>query len=147
MELEQRFLRKMHAYHRSFVKHRKRMECLPPHHFFVLLTICHLQNEVDTIYPSTISQKTKLTRAAITQSLNFLEKNMYIKRDLDQNDRRKFRIYLTDEGKKILERAHGDQMDRSSYIVKKLGKEKTELVISLCDEIININEEYNEEVK
>lgn len=146
-ELEREFFKTIQKIKHIYFPKRRELERIAPHHFFILFTIDHLSKCEDAIYPYMISEKMGITRSAVTQSLNFLEKNNYVKRMIDENDRRKFKVHMTEEGKNMLLKIHQDNIKRTEYVVKRLGGDKTKMIIDLCDELMNINEEYNKEVR
>jgi DNA-binding MarR family transcriptional regulator len=49
-----------------------------------------------------IAEKTIRDKVSVTKIIDNLEKHKLVKRSLDENDRRVRRIFLTDEGKKIV---------------------------------------------
>lgn len=55
--------------------------------------------------PSELSDELTVTRSNISGLLRVLEKLHYIERTLDENDRRRIKVTMTEEGKKILAKA------------------------------------------
>ncbi|GAB2559057.1 MarR family winged helix-turn-helix transcriptional regulator [Gracilibacillus alcaliphilus] len=55
--------------------------------------------------PSELSDELTVTRSNISGLLRALEKLHYIKRTFDENDRRRIKVTMTEEGKKILAKA------------------------------------------
>lgn len=55
--------------------------------------------------PSELGDELAVTRSNISGLLGALEKLHYIKRTFDENDRRKIKVTMTDEGKNILAKA------------------------------------------
>jgi len=146
-KLESEFFKTIQKLKHIYFHRERGIENIAPHHFFILFTIHHLSKCEGVIYPYMISEKMGITRSAVTQSLNFLEKNNYVKRTIDENDRRKFKVKMTFEGENMLKKIHEAQMKRTEYIVNRLGGDKTRMIMELCDELIGINKEYNEEVR
>lgn len=55
--------------------------------------------------PSELSDELTVTRSNISGLLRALEKLHYIERTFDENDRRRIKVTMTEEGKKILAKA------------------------------------------
>jgi MarR family transcriptional regulator, organic hydroperoxide resistance regulator len=64
-----------------------------------LLNIIH---EFPGIIQSNIAEKSMKDRTNITRMLDVLEKNRFIERKSDKDDRRLYRIYITDKGESLL---------------------------------------------
>lgn len=121
-----------------------RMNCssiLPPAEFFLLAFLLKSKKEeqITGIHPSKISEKTKISRPAVTQTLNGLEKKGYIKRIMEENDRRKFKVEITAEGEKILNNAFEAKHKQILNLVENLGANKVRQLTELCKEILEIS--------
>lgn len=134
------FVYYLHSINKIFTP---KMDChlvLPKSEFFLLTILLRekKENKVDEIYPSKISDKSRLSRPAITQTLNSLEKKGYIKRVLEENDRRKFKVSITEEGIQILNEAFEDKFTQLMEIANKLGEEKIKQLLDIFKEIVEI---------
>ena len=56
--------------------------------------------EEDGLQPSQLAEKIELDRPTTTGLLDRLERDGWVERSLDKDDRRSFRIYLSSKGKK-----------------------------------------------
>ena len=70
---------------------------ITPGHYIILTILW----EQEGIHQSALADSTLKDRHNITRMLNLLEKNGYIKREIDPSDKRIFRIYLTETGKAL----------------------------------------------
>ena len=59
-------------------------------------------NEIPGLSQTEIAEKSLKDKTNITRILDLLEKSMFIERHKDDRDRRMYRIYITEQGKKIL---------------------------------------------
>ncbi len=75
------------------------------------LMFCEWAGECDGLNPSVISAHQGTSRNTISALIRNLEEKKLVARQLDENDRRRFRIHLTDAGRsKVL--AHSAQIGR-----------------------------------
>lgn len=58
-----------------------------------------------TLTPSTLADRLLLSRAGMTSRVDRLERSGFVERSLDPEDRRSFRIRLTDAGLEVVDRA------------------------------------------
>lgn len=80
----------------------------------------HLANKPPTLIPA----------------IDYLEQSGYIKREQDTEDRRKVNLIITAKGKEVLKKVpSGHLSDFLHKGIKKLGKERTETLISLLKEL------------
>lgn len=89
---------------------------------------------------SEIGQRLHLSKPAISQTLNSLEKKGYINREIDREDRRKIMVTLTAEGSHKLEegiRGFDHKLDKT---LEQFGTENTKELIELIDCLMNILE-------
>lgn len=114
---------------------------LPKSEFFLLAFLIKQKKEknIDSVLPSTISDKTKLSRPAVTQTLNSLEKKGYIIREMDEKDRRKFKVKITPQGKKIFNETFESKFNELMEIIEQLGKEKVNQLTDIFKEIVEIS--------
>lgn len=114
---------------------------LPKSEFFLLAFLIKQKKEknIDSVLPSTISEKTKLSRPAVTQTLNSLEKKGYVVRIMDEKDRRKFKVEITSKGKKMFNDTFESKFSELMDIIEKLGKEKVNQLTDIFKEIVEIS--------
>lgn len=94
---------------------------------------------------SDIHSNLYMTKPALSQMLNVLEKKGYVSRRIDRSDRRKISVALTPEGEDILKRAKED-MDRTmGTIISRFGEENTRQLIRLFTQLADIAEAVKHE--
>jgi len=95
---------------------------------------------------SEIQKDLYITKAAVSQLLNSLEKKGYIHREIDPADRRKIIVSLTPQGKVVsfAMKAHTDMvMDK---IIDRLGNDDIEQLLRLFNRFADIAEELKYEL-
>lgn len=73
-----------------------------------------------TLSPSVLSAELMMSRAGMTKRLDRLEKAGLLVRALDADDRRSFRVSLTDEGRRVVDAAFTDLVGAMSALVSGL---------------------------
>lgn len=84
---------------------------------------------------SDISSCLKVATPTITQLINGLETNGFVKRTMDKEDRRAVRVRLTDEGERVLKKAHNALSDAFNGLVEYLGEEKSNELAELLTKV------------
>ena len=90
---------------------------------------------------SEIKSELHITKSAISQMMNSLEKKGFIERKIDTNDRRKIVVTLTQTGKDILEETKKSANNNLNKIISNLGDENTKQLINLLNQVSDISEE------
>lgn len=88
-----------------------------------------------------------ITKSAISQMMNSLEKKGFIERTIDTDDRRKIVVTLTEAGKDILSKTKESANHNLNEIISTLGDDKTNQFISLLNQVSDISEELKKEIK
>lgn len=88
--------------------------------------------------PSIISQSLQMSRARITNIITVLESKQYVELKRSVSDRRKILIKLTSNGCDYIETKLEILDNKIINLLKKLGQEKSELFVSLLEEIEEI---------
>jgi DNA-binding MarR family transcriptional regulator len=73
--------------------------------------------------------------------LNRLEGAGVVRREPDQQDHRKVRIYLQDEGRGILERYREQRQQEVEYLNSVLTQQEQQLFCRVCDKMADALEE------
>ena len=97
----------------------------------------------DGVCVSQIHQTLYVSKAAVSQTLNTLEKKGYIVRQIDPNDRRKIIVTVTTEGEAeldIVQKMYNETLD---LILGEFGQENTETLIELIEKLMNIVDEMH----
>lgn len=104
-------------------------------------TACSNQN----FQVSDLSSHLFITKPAISQMLNSLEKKGYISREIDKNDRRKRAVMLTTEGQEILKQTKEYTDCKIEETIHRFGEENTRQLIALFTLLSDISENLNQE--
>ena len=73
--------------------------------------------------PTELSERFRLSTARVANTLNSLEKKGYIQRLHDTKDRRKVIVRITDTGREVAERKHGEAIQHMTDLLSDLGPE------------------------
>ena len=98
-----------------------------------------------SVYVSDIQSKLYITKPAVSQILNALEKKGYVSREIDKNDRRKIAVTLTPNGQEILEQMKADADQMLETVISRLGEENTRQMIKLFTLMADISEDIKRE--
>lgn len=111
----------------------------------VLLCIEFLSKEKECkVNISEISKNLSITSPSTTEFVKNLTNKGYIKRHVNQNDKRVIEITLTNEGEKIVRDLKKYFNTLFSGIIERLGIEQSNLLIELLDKVnIYFNEWYS----
>ena len=94
-----------------------------------------------------ICEMLHITKPAVTHMLNSLEKDAYITRSIDVNDRRRIEIKLTGKGKELI-KTHRKSYDGSlNMILTRFGESNIKDFIRLFNHFADIIDELKEEVQ
>lgn len=94
---------------------------------------------------SDIQNNLYITKPAVSQMLNSLEKKGYISREIDTNDRRKILVALTPKGQDIVKSMREYFNNMLSEIIDRLGEDNTIQLIELFNRFADISEELKSE--
>ncbi|MDY0235424.1 MAG: MarR family transcriptional regulator [Gudongella sp.] len=100
----------------------------------------------DNMNLSEIHNKLHITKSAISQMMNSLEKKGYIEREIDKTDRRKVIVTLTRTGLDVLKEARESSNQIFEEIISRLGDENTKQLIELLDKVSDITEDLKNEI-
>ncbi|MDR2464745.1 MAG: winged helix DNA-binding protein [Streptococcaceae bacterium] len=114
----------------------------------IILKVIHQSNGQSS--PKQISELTGVSTARIAKVLGSLEKRNLIRREMDQEDRRKIHVFLTDAGKAHLKAFEEEKIERLKKVFEVLGEEETELFIHSLKKMLEaflkvVNEEEDKE--
>ncbi|MCX7680245.1 MAG: MarR family transcriptional regulator [Spirochaetes bacterium] len=87
---------------------------------------------------SYISTALDLDNAAITRSIDKLEKLGFVKRQVNYSDRREFTIEITNDGLKETQKASAMAKDINEWLIKRLGIKKITILNDILKEIETI---------
>ncbi|MCR3757673.1 MarR family winged helix-turn-helix transcriptional regulator [Clostridium felsineum] len=109
-------------------------------HAEMMLLVCirkSLKIDENGVKVSQLSKKLRIASPTVTQQINSMEKNGFVQRSMDLNDRRVVRVQLTEKGEEHLKKAEKDFWKFVEELVEYMGNEKSDkfadLLIELAD--------------
>jgi len=109
---------------------------------FLLRSIsANISHPNKSVHVSVIQNKLHITKPAVSQMLNSLEKRGYVKREMDKDDRRKIAVTLTSAGEEILKKAQEYFNLRLEATISRFGVENTKQITHLFNLLADINED------
>ncbi len=127
---------------------RKAGAYIPPGvglHASELFTLARIDHSCDGVTVAEIQNGLHVTKPAVSQILSSLENKGYITRQIDPSDKRKFIFELTQSGRELSEKMklhHNSMLDE---IITRFGEDKTNQLIDLFEEMIEIWEQVKNE--
>jgi DNA-binding MarR family transcriptional regulator len=88
--------------------------------------VLHLICEQEGLTQREIAEELSKDKANITRTLDVMHKNELIKRSRDENDRRVYKIFLTEKGKKLEEKLIPAIREINKKITRGITKEELE---------------------
>ena len=104
---------------------------MPPAQVLAITTL----NERGACHLKELSRQMHISAPTVTGIVHRLEKNGYVKRQADKNDRRAFIIELTDKGRKMNEEFRTKIKNRWETILLKLASEDQENIVKMLRKI------------
>lgn len=102
----------------------------------ILLCIDYLsQQSQHVVTVSEISKKMFVTSPTVTELIKNLRIQGYILRSVDSHDKRVADIKLTEKGEKVVQKATKYFTNLFSGLIEKLGKEQSETLLNLLDQV------------
>lgn len=105
-------------------------------------------NMLDAIYdrnkitePTILAEELLIPKQTVTSMLDKLEKNGYVKRQHNENDRRKVNVILLPEGEKLLLQVQHTIDYAEKYIMSHMGKDELEDMLNKYQKIISLLQE------
>lgn len=97
------------------------------------------------IYVSALAMKLQATMPNVSRMLKNLESQNLIGRSVDENNRRKTLVYLTEEGIKRKQESEKELDSFTEEVLKRMGKENMEELLKLWNRIADVSEEIMKE--
>ncbi len=112
--------------------------------FFCLGAICNSGKENPEkggIYVWELAQRTHVHPPAVSRTLRELESKGLIERTVDREDRRNIKVQPTQRGIAAWAKAEEGTQDFVRQVLARMGEEKMEQLVGLCDHLCDIIEE------
>ena len=90
----------------------------------LIFLIGELRSKNGTVFASDLSSVLLISRAAVTPTIQFLERHGFLRRETEDSDARKVALYLTDKGEKTLTEAKDYHYNFFSRFADSIGMEK-----------------------
>ena len=100
-----------------------------------------LEHGQDGVNPSNLSDMLHISRPRVTAALSALRKKGFVQAHMDEDDRRRVSVHLTQEGIDFITRRQDKVEGYFTSFVEKLGREKAEELIGLLDLIVEMIDE------
>ncbi len=114
------------------------------------IAVAHFLLNVDSregSYASDIAPRLGTESTSLSRIINYLEDNKLIVRKADKTDKRKIKILLTPKGKQKKELAKTYVRDFNGFVLKNIGKKRLDEFYRTIDDIIELAEKKNKELK
>jgi DNA-binding MarR family transcriptional regulator len=108
------------------------------------LKILDILSKTKNVTPTYLMSELNCTKSNITQRLNVMEKNGFIKRAVlnDPTDKRKIGVEITDLGKQIISETVNGMKKKGFEVEKKLGLKETAECNAFLKTINDLLDEY-----
>ena len=117
-------------------RHKQPLLGLKQSEMRILLCIDHLSRQSQHVVTvSEISKKMFVTSPTVTELIKNLRIQGYILRSVDSHDKRVADIKLTEKGEEIVQKATKYFTNLFSGLIEKLGKEQSEMLLNLLDQV------------
>ena len=106
------------------------------------------ENTKDVYNPSALTEVREylsVSKAAVSQMLNSLEKRGYILREIDPNNRRNIIVILTDEGRTAFEKRNQEFYDRFEMVIRGIGEKDVSQFIEMINKMSDAMGNFEEE--
>jgi len=122
-------------------RQEKKIAGFNPSEFRVLFLIQRANENNREMKVSEISQKLRVTPPTVTQIINGLEKDGYIERTINPEDRRAVKISLTEAGLSATEQARKSFNETFLGLIDYLGEKDSE---QLADLLFKVHDYFNQ---
>ena len=106
------------------------------------------ENTKDVYNPSALTEVREylsVSKAAVSQMLNSLEKRGYILREIDPNNRRNIIVSLTEEGKTAFEKKNQEFYNRFEMVIRGIGEKDVSQFIAMINKMSDAMGDFEEE--
>lgn len=92
-------------------------------------------NENEVIYQKDLEKEFKISKAAISDVLNNMEKNELIEKEIEENDARKKRIILTEKANEIYQDMVATKQEAINSILEGISEEDLKKFIEVTEKL------------
>jgi DNA-binding MarR family transcriptional regulator len=104
---------------------------------FHLLMLLKRQEPVHALSPSELAKRTGVTRGTMTQFIDAIEKDGFVKRVEDPKDRRGMLVMLTELGERRLKEVLPTHIERMEHYTRVLNTEEREMMIHIMMKMVS----------
>lgn len=123
----------LERHRRRYLNERLSSTGLVGHQFFMLLNLHHQPG----MCQDEISDRLSIDKTRIARSATFLEENGYIRRDRDENNRRRYHLYLTQKGEDMIPVIRSVVVDWGKSVTKGIPEEKIDDFIDMLQQMLD----------
>lgn len=126
-----RYVSMLHRFRRSFMARRLGdLGCAAGLYVF-LLALGHRDGQNQ----EQISARLRIDKAATCKALQKLEREGYVRRDVDERDRRAYRVYLSEAGSAVLPAIHQALREWDQMVTGMLPKEEVQALAHMLKQL------------
>ncbi|MDI3487246.1 MAG: hypothetical protein PWQ50_2466 [Methanolobus sp.] len=107
--------------------------------FAFLLTLSHK----DGCSQESLARYLKFSKATATRVITTLEKEGYVYREKDENDRRIYRVFISDKGRGVVPAINTALQEWNDILLSDLSDDEEQIFRKLLDKTKNTLEEYD----
>ncbi|MDK2938448.1 MAG: hypothetical protein PWQ51_612 [Methanolobus sp.] len=107
--------------------------------FSFLLTLSHK----DGCSQESLARYLKFSKATATRVITALEKEGYVYREKDENDRRIYRVFISDKGMGVVPAINAALQEWNDILLSDLSDDEEQIFRKLLDKTKNTLEEYD----
>ena len=94
---------------------------------------------------SEIQENMYISKPAVSQTLNNLEKKGYIIREIDMRDRRKISVQPTSTGEEVLTRSSMTYDEKIQYLFDQFGQDNMDQLLQLLNKLADLVDDLDKE--
>lgn len=92
-----------------------------------------------------LAERVEIRPASLTERLNLLEADGIVKRVPDDRDQRKVRIFIQEEGHRIIEKSKALRQMENDHINEVLTEDEQEAFCAICEKLTKSLEDFHDE--
>lgn len=115
---------------------------MPRGEFTMLDMIQYLTEDGIKVTTSAISKVLMISKSAVSQSINAVEKKGLVERTIDPYDKRVYRVSLTDDGKNALKSAKEHNIQIAETLLSHLNDDDVKSLIRISENVCSIVKDF-----